>query len=62
MSRTPDIDKKYVSPYDQLLHGFDATHAPTASQQQEKSKYDKLFKQRDHANPEAHEDKLWDKF
>lgn len=62
MSRTPEIDKKYVSPYDQLLHGFDATHAPTASQQREINKHEKIFKQRDHANSNTEENILWDKF
>lgn len=62
MSRTPEIDKKYISPYDKLLHGFDATHAPTASQQREISKYEKLFKQRDHAESGTQKDPLWDKF
>jgi len=62
MSKTPEIDKKYVSPYDKLLHGFDATHAPTASQQHEIKKFEKIFKQRDHANLNTEEDILWDKF
>ena len=47
MQKEPDIDKSYVSPYDKFLRAFDATHAPSASQQQEKAKHDKLFKQRD---------------
>lgn len=49
MNKTPDIDKAYVSPYDKFLRTFDTKHAPTASQQKEKTKHDKLFKQRDHA-------------
>ncbi|MDX2345616.1 MAG: hypothetical protein QNK11_01885 [Legionella sp.] len=47
MSKTPDIDKAYVSPYDKFLRTFDAKHAPTASQQLEKAKHDKIVKQRD---------------
>ena len=62
MSKTPEIDKKYISPYDKLLHGFDATHAPTASQQREIDKHEKIFKQRDHVNLDTQEDVLWDKF
>ena len=46
-TKAPDIDKAYVSPYDKFLRTFDATHAPTASQQQEKAKHDKIFAQRD---------------
>jgi hypothetical protein len=47
MSKPPDIDKAYVSPYDKFLRAFDAKHAPSASQQQEKAKHNKIFKQRD---------------
>lgn len=52
MDKKPDIDKTYVSPYDHFLHSFDAEHAPSASQQAEKAKHDKIFKQRDHADTE----------
>lgn len=62
MSKSPEIDKKYVSPYDKLLHGFDATHAPTVSQQREISKHERLFKLRDEVNPDTEENILWDKF
>ena len=62
MNKTPEIDKKYISPYDKLLHGFDTTHAPTASQQREIKKHEKIFKQRDHANVDTEENILWDKF
>ena len=48
MEKQPDIDKAFVSPEDRFLHTFDAEHAPTASQQREKLKHDKLFKLRDH--------------
>ncbi len=53
MSKEPDIDKAYVSPYDIFLRTFDAEHAPSASQQHEKTKHEKIFKQRDHATTEA---------
>jgi|TARA_R110000868_G_scaffold190239_2_gene433866 hypothetical protein len=62
MKKTPEIDKKYVSPYDKLLHGFDATHAPSVSQQREISKYEQLFKLRDEVNVDAEKNILWDKF
>lgn len=45
--KTPDIDKAYVSPIDKFLRTFDANHAPTASQQREKAKFEKLAKKRD---------------
>lgn len=47
MSKEPDIDKAYVSPYDRFLRAFDAKHGPSASQQREKAKHDKIVKQRD---------------
>ena len=47
MNKTPDIDKAYVSPYDQFLRAFDAKHAPSASQQREKAKHQQIFKKRD---------------
>ncbi len=47
MEKEPDIDKAFVSPEDRFLRTFDATHAPSASQQREKAKHDKLFKLRD---------------
>ncbi len=53
MSKAPDIDKAYVSPYDQFLRTFDAKNAPTASQQQEKAKHNKIFKQRDKKTQES---------
>lgn len=62
MKRTPEINKKYVSPYDKLLHGFDATHAPSTSQQREISKYEALFKLRDEVIENPENTTLWDKF
>ncbi|MDF1827182.1 MAG: hypothetical protein P1U39_02770 [Legionellaceae bacterium] len=62
MKRTPEIDKKYVSPYDKLLHGFDATHAPSTSQQREISKYEALFRLRDEVIAHPENKQLWDKF
>ncbi|MCH9756061.1 MAG: hypothetical protein K0U37_02565 [Gammaproteobacteria bacterium] len=47
MSKQPDIDKAYVSPFDIFLRTFDAKHAPSSSQQLEKAKHDKIFKLRD---------------
>ncbi|MDF1683757.1 MAG: hypothetical protein P1U36_03775 [Legionellaceae bacterium] len=62
MSKAPEIDKKYVSPYDKLLHGFDATHALTTSQQREISKHERIFKLRDEVSLNTEENILWDKF
>ena len=42
-----DIDKTYVSPYDQFLFNFDATHEKSASQLKEIKKYKRIFALRD---------------
>lgn len=42
-----DIDKAYVSPYDQFLFGFDAEHEKSASQLKEIKKYQRIFALRD---------------
>lgn len=47
MHKAPDIDKAFVSVYDQFLRSFDATHPPSASQQREKAKHEKIFNRRD---------------
>lgn len=57
-----DIDKAYVSPYDQLLHTFDATHPKTASQQKEIKKNKRIATQRDHANPLPTDEAIWSEF
>ncbi len=53
MSKEPDIDKAYVSPYDKFLRAFDAKHAPSASQQREVAKHKKIFEKRDEAATES---------
>ncbi|MDF1678373.1 MAG: hypothetical protein P1U32_06735 [Legionellaceae bacterium] len=49
----PDIDKAYVSPFDKFLRDFDTKHAPSASQQKEIKKHQKIFKKRDKAIAKA---------
>ena len=56
-----DIDKAYVSPYDEFLFTFDATHPKTASQKKEIKKYKRIEKLRDEALPESQTD-MWEEF
>lgn len=42
-----DIDKAYVSPYDQFFYSFDANHEKSASQLKEIQKYQRIFALRD---------------
>jgi hypothetical protein len=59
---TRSLDKAYVSPYDQFLYGFDATHAKTPSQEKEIKKNKRIAKLRDDPAAALTTDKLWDKF
>ena len=56
-----DIDKAYVSPFDQFLYTFDANHPKTPSQQKEIKKHQRITKLRDQASP-ADDETLWEKF
>lgn len=51
-----DIDKAYVSPYDQFFYEFDAKHEKSASQLKEIKKYERIFALRDKATVIAVED------
>jgi hypothetical protein len=57
-----DIDKAYVSPYDQFLFNFDATHEKTASQLQEIKKHQRIAAMRDHVCVGGDEEIVWDQF
>lgn len=57
---THDIDKSYVSPADEFLFTFDATHPKSLSQQKEVKKYQRIFKLRDEVQPEK--EPIWEKF
>jgi hypothetical protein len=48
-----DINKAYISPYDIFLSEFDKTQRPSAAQQQEIDKHQRIASLRDHANPNA---------
>ena len=57
-----DIDKAYVSPYDQFLAKFDATHEPSESQLQEINKHKAIFERRDHAIQPNRASEMWADF
>ena len=57
-----DIDKAYVSPYDEFLFEFDATHNKTASQLAEIRKNKRIALLRDNALPSKDEPFLWKDF
>jgi hypothetical protein len=56
-----DINKAYVSPYDQFLFEFDSTHAKTESQQKEIAKHARIARLRDNKQPPG-EETLWEGF
>lgn len=57
-----DIDKSFVSVYDQFLFEFDATHAKSPSQLKEIKKFQRIFALRDEATTKSSSDKIWDAF
>lgn len=57
-----DIDKAFVSPYDQFLFEFDATHKKSASQLKEIKKYERIFTLRDNPLKKDVEGEIWGEF
>lgn len=57
-----DIDKKYVSPYDEFLQKFDQEHALTASQLKEIRTYQRINALRDGTKPNDQSPPLWEAF
>ena len=57
-----DINKAYVSPYDQFLFGFDAGHEKSASQLQEIKKHQRIAALRDNAIADDSEKDIWKDF
>jgi hypothetical protein len=51
-----DIDKAYVSPIDEFLFGFDATHEKSTSQIKEIEKHLKIAAKRDYPCLEGDEE------
>lgn len=62
MMNKTDIDKAYVSPYDEFLFKFDATHNKSPSQLKEIKKYQRIFALRDKAHAKALPEKIWEAF
>lgn len=59
---TLDIEKAYVSPYDQFLFTFDATHDKTASQLAEIKKHKLIAEKRDVVCVGGDEEVIWEQF
>lgn len=57
-----EIDKFYVSPYDQFMYEFDATHEKSASQRKEIKKHQRIADLRDNAKPQVARKKIWKGF
>lgn len=57
-----DIERFYVSPYDQFLFEFDATHPRTASQIQEMKKNARIAALRDDPAPLLEGKEIWTEF
>lgn len=57
-----DIDKAYVSPYDQFLYAFDATHEKSPSQLKEIKKHQRIFALRDDDTLKKEAQEIWSNF
>jgi hypothetical protein len=57
-----DIDKAYVSPYDEFLKKFDREHALTESQLKEIKTYQRINALRDGTGPDVGPEKIWEEF
>lgn len=57
-----DIDKTYVSPYDEFLQQFDREHALTESQIKEIKIYQRINALRDGKASPAESSPIWDEF
>lgn len=57
-----DIDKAYISPYDEFLAKFDSTHVLSESQLKEMQTYKRIFALRDGTQDPTDPSKLWEKF
>lgn len=57
-----DIDKSYVSPYDQFLSEFDACHSKSDSQVKEHLKHQKIAAMRDNSDYSDEKTQIWEDF
>lgn len=57
-----DINRSYVSPIDQFLYEFDASHAKTESQLKEIEKHQKIAMRRDNEQESSDEAIVWSEF
>ncbi len=57
-----DIDKAYVSPYDQFLYKFDFEHELSQSQKKEIKKHQRIARLRDNPDAKDSSDEIWSEF
>lgn len=57
-----DINKAYVSPFDEFLFRFDHTHQKSASQLKEIEKYERISRLRDNPESVQEEKVIWEEF
>lgn len=61
-SQVDDINKAYVSPYDEFLFAFDEKNKPSKSQQQEIKKHKRIAYLRDNVDPVDAGNAIWENF
>lgn len=57
-----EINKFYVSPYDEFMYEFDAKHPKSASQQEEIAKHQRLHRIRDDKEYVEPKSGIWEGF
>lgn len=57
-----EINKAYVSPYDEFLFKFDSTHSKSASQLKEIQKHERIARMRDDKHYQEPNSELWEEF
>ena len=57
-----DIDKFYISPYDEFFQNFGKDRPKSPSQLKEIRKYARIFSLRDNPKAEEEQKEIWEKF
>ncbi|WP_131783163.1 CBU_0585 family protein [Legionella gresilensis] len=57
-----DIDKAYISPYDEFFYEFDEEHKKSHSQMVEIKKNERVARLRDNAEPDPSQNEIWEEF
>lgn len=62
MEKHKDIDKSYISPYDEFLFAFDRKNAKSVSQKKEIEKHRRIAELRDNPDVAEKHGQIWDEF